>query len=132
MSRSAIEQLRHEIATQYSYLDVLAVAVAQSGVQAFTGDSLRWSKAVREMRDKYPKLLSGVWFSERGYSEQLEDFFRVMARAGALSFANPRYERIDMAPEVAKLIVEDAPAALEEHAEPIRDIAARLAELEHE
>ena len=131
MSRSAIEQLRHEIATQYSYLDVLAVAVAKSGVQAFTGDSLRWSEAVREMRDKYPELLSGVWFSERSYSEQLEDFFRVMARAGALSFANPRYERIDMAPEAAALIIEDAPQVLEEHAEAIRDIAERLAKLKH-
>ena len=131
MSRSAIEQLRHEIATQYSYLDVLAVAVAKSGVQAFTGDSLRWSEAVREMRDKYPELLSGVWFSERGYSEQLEDFFRVMARAGALSFANPRYERIDMASEAARLIKEGAPEALHDHEEPIRVIAKRLAELKY-
>ncbi len=129
MPESAIDQLRREMTTRYSYLDVLALALAKSEVQAFTGDSLRWSEAVREMRAKYPELLSGIWFSERGYSEQLEDFFRVMARAGALSFANPRYERIDMAPEAPRLIEEGAPEALRDHEEPIRVIARRLAEL---
>ena len=84
------------------------------------------------MRDKYPDLLSGIWFSERGYSEQLEDFFRVMARAGALSFANPRYERIDMASEAVERIKAGAPQALQDQAGSIRDIAGRLAELEHE
>lgn len=132
MPDRAIDQLRREIATQYSYLDVLALALAKSGVETFTGDSTRWSEAIREMRDEYPQLLSGIWFSERGYSEQLEDFFRVMARAGALSFANPRYERIDMAPEAASLIAERAPEALRDQAEPLSVIATRLAELRYE
>ena len=132
MPERAIDQLRREIATRHSYLDVLALALARSGIQAFTGDSTRWAVAVREMRDKYPRLLSGIWFSERGYSEQLEDFFRVMARAGALSFANPRYERIDMPPEVATLILRGAPQSLEEHKESIGEIATRLAELEYQ
>ena len=131
MSKSAIEQLRRQMTTQYSYLDVLALALAKSGVTAFKGDSERWSEIVREARSKYPQLLSGIWFSERGYSEQLEDFFRVMARAGALSFANPRYERIDMSPEAAERIVAGAPQALEEHEESILDIARRLANLEY-
>ncbi len=131
MSERAIEQLRREMATQYSYLDVLALALAKSGVTAFTGDSKRWSEIVQEVRSKYPGLLAGIWFSERGYSEQLEDFFRVMARAGALSFANPRYERIDMPREAAERIVEGAPDALREQEESILDIASRLADLEY-
>ena len=132
MPESAIEKLRHEMTTEYSYLDVLALALAESGVTTFTGDSMRWSRVVREMRDKYPDLLSGIWFSERGYSEQLEDFFRVMARAGALSFANPRYERIDLASEAVERIKAGAPRALQDQAGHVRDIAGRLAELEHE
>ena len=132
MTESALQQLRREMTTQYSYLDVLALALATSHVLAFTGDSMRWSTVVREMRDKYPRLLSGIWFSERDYSEQLEDFFRVMARAGALSFANPRYERIDMAPGAAEHIKAGAAEALAAHAEAIRDIAEHLATLEYQ
>ena len=131
MSESAIEQLRREMTTEYSYLDVLALALAKSGATEFTGDSKRWSEIVREMRSRYPRLLSGIWFSERGYSEQLEDFFRVMARAGALSFANPRYERIDMPREAVERIVAGAPGALEEHEESILDIASHLADLQY-
>ena len=131
MTESAMQQLRREMTTQYSYLDVLALALAESRVLTFTGDSKRWSLVVREMRDKHPQLLSGIWFSERDYSEQLEDFFRVMARAGVLSFANPRYERIEMAPEAAEHIRRGAVEALRVHAEAIRDIAQNLATLKH-
>ena len=131
MVESALQKLRREMTNQYSYLDVLALALANSGVLAFTGDSKQWSAVVREMRDKYPELLSGIWFSERDYSEQLEDFFRVMARAGVLSFANPRYERIDMAPDAAAHIRTSAVQALKEHTDAIRDIADSLATLEH-
>ena len=131
MPESAIDQLRHEMAAEYSYLDVLALALAESGVETFTGDSTRWSSVVYDLRNQYPELLQGIWFSERGYSEQLEDFFRVMARAGALSFVNPRFERIIMDREAARHITDGAPAALRNQEEPIRNIAARLAELEH-
>lgn len=131
MPESAIDQLRREMASEYSYLDVLALALAESRVETFTGDSTLWSSVVRDLRDDYPDLLGGIWFTERGYSEQLEDFFRVMARAGALSFANPRFERIDMAPEAAKHIRDGASTALQLHREPILAIAARLAELRH-
>ena len=132
MSERAIDLLRFEMENQFSYLDVLALAMAKSGATDFTGDSTRWSEVVREMRRKHPNLLSGIWFSERGYSEQLEEFFRVMARAGALSFPNPRYERICMDEDTVKRIVEGAPSALREQEEDIEEIAAGLADLEYE
>ena len=131
MPDSALAQLRRQMETEYSYLDVLALALAESDVETFTGDSVRWSAVIRDLREQHPELLHGIWFSERGYSEQLEDFFRVMARAGVLSFANPRFERIDMAPEAAKHIVEGAPSSLRDH-EDINRIAERLAELSYE
>ena len=132
MPESAIDQLRREMAAEYSYLDVLALALAKSDIETFTGDSVRWSTVIRDLRTQYPELLRGIWFSERGYSEQLEDFFRVMARAGVLSFANPRYERIDLAPGAAEHIREGAPSSLRDQEEPISDIAARLADLSYE
>lgn len=132
MPDSAMAQLKEQLKTEYSYLDVLALALAESGIPTFTGDSTRWSRVILELRDNHPTLLQGIWFTERGYSEQLEDFFRVMARAGALSFANPRFERIDMAPETATTIKAGAPAALQDHKAAIQAMAARLAELRHE
>ncbi len=131
MPERAIDQLRRDMATDYSYLDVLALALAKTNVTTFTGDSVQWSKVVRALRHEYPELLEGIWFSERGYSEQLEDFFRVMARSGALSFANPRYERMTMSPDAARHIREGAPSALQQQGGVIDAIAERLAELEY-
>ena len=131
MSQRTIDQLREEMRSEFSYLDVLALALARSGVHTFTGDSERWSEVVRNLREAFPDLLDGIWFTERGYSEQLEDFFRVMARSGSLSFANPRYERIDMQPEVAKRIDLGASEALQTKADVIQKIAAKLATLEY-
>lgn len=132
MPDGALAQLLDQMETEYSYLDVLALALAESGVETFTGDSVRWSTVIRDLRGEYPELLHGIWFSERGYSEQLEDFFRVMARAGVLSFANPRYERINLARDAAAHIKEGAPSSLQEHEEHIGRIAERLKALRYE
>ena len=131
MANSTIERLRKEMRSQFTYLDVLALALVRSGVREFTGDSDQWSRVVRSLREDYPELLSGIWFTERGYSEQLEEFFRVMARSGALSFANPRFERIQMTDETAHRIEEGASGALMQEVESIDKIAERIADLEH-
>ena len=131
MSDSAIDQLHRELAAEFSYLDVLALALAQCDVEQFTGDSTLWSSVVHDLRTDYPDLLEGIWFTERGYSEQLEDFFRVMARSGVLSFANPRFERIDLAPGAAERITAGAPSSLQDHEDAISEMAARLGELRY-
>ena len=132
MAETAIDQLHRELAADYSYLDVLALALAKCEVETFSGDSTLWSSVVRDLRADYPDLLEGIWFTERGYSEQLEDFFRLMARSGVLSFANPRYERIDFAPGAAKHIAEGAPSSLQDHEEAIAHMAVRLRELRYQ
>lgn len=132
MSDSAIDRIRARREKRHSFLDVLALALAKTGGGTFTGDSRRWSQTVRELRDEHGDLLSGIWFSERGYSEQLEDFFRVMARSGILSFANPRFERITMSKDAVKSLTDGASAALEKHTADIDKIAKRLEELKEE
>ena len=107
----------------YSYLDVLTAAVAQSGIHSFTSDTMRWSTAVRRMRDRHPDLLAGVWFTERGYSEQVADFLGVMARADAFTFTGPRHERIEVASGVA------VPETLDGYMNAVRDLALILASL---
>ena len=102
---------------------MLTAAVAQSGIRLFTSDTLRWAAAVRLMRDRRPDLLLGVWFTERGYSEQVADFLRVMARAGAFSFAGWRHERIEVAAAIA------VPDTLADHMDAVRDLAPSLASL---
>jgi hypothetical protein len=126
---ATLESVRQQLSTRFSYLDVLALAMADSGVEQFTGDSSRWGLLVRELRAAYPELLNGIWFSERGFSEELEDFFRVMARSGFLSFANPSYERIDLKREARESIQNRVPPALEGHREDVRSIGHRLKEL---
>ena len=84
---------------------------------------MRWSAAVRLMRDRRPDLLLGVWFTERGYSEQVADFLRVMARAGVFSFTGWRHERIEVGAAGA------VPDTLTGHMDAIRDLASSLASL---
>ena len=132
MTDSAIDRIRARKEERHSFLDVLALALAQTGGGTFTGDSRRWSQAVHELRDKHRDLLSGIWFSERGYSEQLEDFFRVMARSGILSFANPRFERITMSEDAVKSLLAGAPESLRAREEEIAKIAERLARLKEQ
>lgn len=129
MPDSAIDQLRKRLEARHTFLDVLALALARTGGRTFTGDSRCWSKAIHELRDEHRDLLSGIWFSEREYSEQLEDFFRVMARAGILSFANPRFERITMSEEAAISLMDGAPKSLVDYEDEIGIIASRLKDL---
>ena len=133
MSERAVEGLRRDLDTEYSYLDALTVAVATSGVRAFTSDRTRWADTLRTLRDEYPDILHGIWFSERGYSEQLDGFFRVMARAGALSPPSPGYNRFDMSLASAAAIADAAsPLMMRDHGDAVRAIAIRLRELRYE
>ena len=123
-----LDELKSELESSYSYLDVLAWAVARTEIHNLVADSRRWSEVIRALCDEHPDLLGGVWFSERGYSEQLEDFFRVMARAGVFSFANPRYERIEITPEVRESVIAHVPEALRPYEDEVDAIANRLKE----
>ena len=127
MPQRAIEQLRRQIADGYSYLDVLAVSVATTGLRSFTSDHSQWVSTLRDLRDDYPQLLSGMWFSERGYSEQLEEFFGVMRRAGAMTTPSTGYGHLLISAAAAAEILAAAPyTLLHEHGDDVRAIASAI------
>lgn len=124
-----VDDLRSELRDRYSYLDVLALAVARAGATEFSTDPLAWASKIHALRDQFPDLLAGVWFTERGYSEEIDAFFRIMARSGSFSFANPRYDRFELT-EAAKADIEkEVTPVLAEHSAAIDAIAQVLSEL---
>ena len=96
MSRSAMSQLRHEIATQIAMSRRGRRAVGSSGLP---GDSLRWSKAVREMRSTLSSFPESGFHTSR--LQAIGGFLPSHGRDGAFG-ANPLHRH---GPRVARSLL---------------------------
>ena len=119
-----------------TYQDVLAVALATTTSTKFDADPERWQQVIADFQERFqqdePSLLEGVRFRRYGpyapYSEEVEGFFRVMARSGLLSLGNPSYEVYEMTPDIKSAILASHSALLQEHGSVIAELAKDIDE----
>lgn len=130
----SLEALKQRLLSSWTYLDVLALAMAKADGTRFVADPQKWNQVVADLKRRIqgnaPKLLEGVFFDWRDpgapYSEQVEGFFRVMARSRSLSLGNPAYEVYEMKPQAKKDIADNQGPLLREYENIIDEMASEI------
>lgn len=108
------KQFREQLRTRWNYIDVFALAMARAAATHFVADQGKWNGFLKDFKertkDKAPKLFEEVFFNQREpfgpYSEQVESFFRVMARSSTLGTPNPSYQVYEMSQDTKRDIIE--------------------------
>lgn len=136
MNAAELEQLRKELLSHTSYLDVLALAMALCESSEFTNSRAEWSRVIYEFRQKnnqrVHKLLEGVRFDTRNeenpHSEQIESFFATMRRSGAITGSSPAMDTYQMSPETKEDIIANQLPRLAKYEPLIRELASVINE----
>src|SRR5215218_10463057 len=97
MQRSA-GNLQDRLQKSWTYLDVLALALAEADGRQFDTDRAKWNHLVADLQERFPRLLADIYFDRRDpetlYSEEVSDFLRFMIRSGV--FENPTFRVYEM------------------------------------
>lgn len=131
---AGLQALKQEIFASWTYLDVLALAMAKTKGRRFSADPQLWNQLVANFQERFegeaPELLQDVYFDLRRpgmpYSGQVEAFFRVMAGSGALSLGNPSYQVYEMSNKAKEDIASSQGPVLKEFESKIDEMAEEI------
>jgi hypothetical protein len=129
-----VQELKRQLFASWTYLDVLALAMAKTSGNRFSADPGKWNQIIADLQARFesevPELLERVYFDFRKpdmpYSEQVETFFRVMGGAGALSLGNPAFKTYFMSPKAKQDIMNTQGPALQDYNKWIEEIASEI------
>lgn len=128
-----IDKLRERLDSYWNHIDVLTLAVSRARSTRFTPDIHKWHSFVSEWkertRESAPRLFEDVFFDRNDpfppYSKQIESFFTVMRRSGAmvLWISGGRSSCFEVPSSIKMGLTENTPRGLREYKYLIDEMA---------